>query len=103
MGSPYSVHKQVNRIHVVKSVTGFARIRDLICRSMGHTYESIMEFECGPEWVVLNDLLQAYDEALTSRSRVLVFLEARYEWTGWEKFQRVIVFDFTSKVKDSSE
>lgn len=100
MGSPYFVHKQVNRIHVVKSQIGFERIRDLISSSMG--YNSLTKVnEFSPEWVVLNDLLQAYQEAEASRSRSLIFLEARYDWLGWEKFQRVIVFDFTSKGRSS--
>lgn len=96
MGSPYFVHKQVNRIHVVKSHIGFERILDVILRSMNTTLSTVKVEMQGPEWVVFNDLLQAYAEALNSRSRVLVFLEARYEWRGWEKFQRVVVFDFTS-------
>lgn len=96
MGSPYSVHKQINRIHVVKSNQGFVRTLDIVLRSMGTSSTAVKAEKQGPEWVVYNDLLQAYTEAQNSRSRTLVFLEARYAWRGWEQFQRVIVFDFTS-------
>lgn len=92
MGSPYHVHTQVNRIHVVTSSAGFERIRQIVIRNMGGVVN-----EYSPEWRVLNDLQSAYTEAMSSRSRSLVFLEARYEWQGWEKFQRVIVFDFSGK------
>jgi len=107
MGSPYFVHKHVNRTHVVRSFDGFNKILEVIARSMGTTTSTVIEALCldnwSPEGVVFNDLLQAYNEACSSRSRVTLFLEARYEWTGWEKFQRVIVFDFSGKVGYFSE
>lgn len=98
MGSPYFVHKQVNRTHVVRSFTGFERILEVVARSMGSSTFTILHSDCGPEKVVFDDLLEAYNQACSSRSRIVVFLEARYEWKGWDLFQRVIVFDFSGKV-----
>lgn len=97
MGSPYVVHKQVNRIHVVKSAVGFERILSVLLRSMSDTLSIYTIDTCSPEWFVLNDVTSAFFEAMDSNSRALTFLGARYDWRGWEKFQRVIVFDFTGK------
>lgn len=96
MGSPYFVHAHVHRVHVVKTTIGFERILLVVRRSMGLA-DSTKVDEHSPEWVVLRDLLLSYQRALSSHSRVVVYLEARYEWRGWEKFQRVIVFDFSNK------
>jgi hypothetical protein len=97
MGSPYFVHQQVNRIHVVRSARGLERVLAIVAKSMGLSdWRTLKE---GPEQVVIHDLLRANDIALYSESRSCVFLEARYEWTGWEKFQRVIVFDYSSAVR----
>lgn len=97
MGSPYFAHKQVNRIHVVKTFSGFKKILSIIAASMGSTTSAVIADRYSPEWVIFSDLLGAYNDAARSNSRTLLFLEARYEWTGWEKFQRVIVFDFSGK------
>lgn len=65
---------------------------------MGRDFLAITAEEgSSPEWVVLDNLRSAFHEAQSNRSRVVVFLEARYEWTGWEKFQRVVIFDFSGK------
>lgn len=64
---------------------------------MGRATSAVIADRYSPEWVIFNDLLLAYNEAVTGKSRTLVFLEARYEWTGWEKFQRVVIFDFAGK------
>lgn len=93
MGSPYFVHQQINRVHVVRSVVGLNRIVNVVKRSMGCDVVSAGS----PEWVVLNDIYSAFRSALASSSRSVVFLESRYEWRGWEKFQRVIIFDFSGK------
>lgn len=98
MGSPYYVHKQVNRIHVVRSFRGFEKILELVARSMGTNLYSVLRGGVGSERVVLDDLLDAYNKANSSRSRSIVYLEARYDWLGWEKFPRVIIFDFSGKV-----
>lgn len=102
MGSPYFVHKQANRIHVVRTVVGFQRILKTVMRSMGmhDDLSTIKSRECSPEYRVLEDLYLAYQEAAKSCSRNVVFLESRYEWTGWEKFQRVIIFDFSGERKE---
>lgn len=96
MGSPYFVHRQVNRIHVVKTVGGLARVLTLVQRSMGmkiiDTNINLVD-RCCPEWVVIRDVLLGYREAFLTNSRQTIFLEARYEWTGWEKFQRVLILD----------
>lgn len=99
MGSPYFVHKQVNRIHVAKTPEGFERILKVICHSMGFDITAVTAETCWPEWVVLNDLYSAEREAANTSSRVVVFLEARYEWTGWKKFQRVVIIDYSGKAK----
>jgi hypothetical protein len=52
-------------------------------------------YEDGPEWRVLRDIYSNYRIAWLNNQRSMVFLEARYEWTGWEKFQRVVIFDFS--------
>jgi len=101
MGSPYFAHKQVNRIHVVRSFSGFKRILSTIARSMDKTTSAVIADRYSPEWVIFSDLLSAYNGAARSNSRTLLFLEARYEWTGWEKFQRVVVFDFSGKHSSS--
>lgn len=100
MGSPYFVHKQVNRIHVVRTSRGFERILEVIARSMGRDLSTVKVDRYSPEWVVYDNLRSAFDEASGTKSRVAVFLEARYEWRGWEKFQRVVIFDFSGKEKD---
>lgn len=110
MGSPYFVHQQADAIHVVRSMEGFFRILNVVTTSMGlldpdiHSFEDldrVMSFlRNDPEWVVLNDLLSAYTTSRENRERRIVFLEARYEWRGWEKFQRVIIFDRTKKLGD---
>lgn len=96
MGSPYFVHRQVNRIHVVKTAAGLERVLSLVQRSMGvkiiDTRINLVD-RCCPEWVVIRDVLLAYREAFMTHSRQVIFLEARYEWTGWEKFQRVLILD----------
>lgn len=97
MGSPYSVHRQVNRIHVVKSVASLNKILFTVMRTMGvRSFDAPMHdlvAQWSPEWACLRDILLAYRESYTTNSRQTIFLEARYEWTGWEKFQRVIIFD----------
>lgn len=91
MGSPYQVHTHVNRTHVVKSSKGFLRIAKILIQSMGVTSVSVYS----PEYRALVDVIKAYNKSAKFNQRVCVFLEARYEWTGWEKFQRVIIFDFS--------
>lgn len=97
MGSPYSVHRQVNRIHVVKSVAGLNKILFTVMNTMGvqSTGEPMHDLvaQWCPEWVCLRDILLAYRESYHTNSRQTIFLEARYEWKGWKKFQRVIIFD----------
>lgn len=95
MGSPYSVHRHVNRIHVVKTAAGLGRVLAIVQNSMGlkTVGNHINLLNEGPEWRVIRDMLVAYREAYFTHSRQVVFLEARYEWTGWEKFQRVVIFD----------
>jgi len=51
--------------------------------------------EHSPEWCVVRDIYSNYRKAWFNNQRVMVFLEARYEWTGWEKFQRVLIIDFS--------
>lgn len=96
MGSPYLVHSQVSRIHVVKTLRGFKSVLNIVAKSMnsGHVryFNPDMDSSC-PEWVVFRDILLAYRDAFLNSSRSVVFVEARYEWDGWENFQRVIVID----------
>lgn len=97
MGSPYSVHRQVNRIHVIKSVASLNKVLFTVMRTMGiRSFEAPMHDQVeqwSPEWVCLRDILLAYRDSYQTNSRQTIFLEARYEWKGWEKFQRVIIFD----------
>lgn len=97
MGSPYFVHKQANRIHVIKTYVGLKRVLPIVLRSMGDVAllraDSLKADQCSPEWVVIRDVLIAYRESFMTNSRAVIFLEARYEWLGWDKFQRVIVLD----------
>lgn len=102
MGSPYFVHQQANRVHVVRSTTGFERIWKVIANSMNVSHLITEDLIDSPEGVVYGSLREAYSNAIFSKSRVVVFLESRYEWHGWEKFQRVIIFDFSGKKKDQS-
>lgn len=97
MGSPYFVHKQANRVHVVRSYRGFNKLLDTICHTFedGRTLDIVSQDYCSPEWRVLHDLYSSFRDAWLTNSRQVVFLEARYEWSGWEKFQRIIVFDFS--------
>ncbi len=96
MGSPYFVHKHTNAVHVVRTIRGFERILEVVATSMGiRNADSVSEYSA--EWITLRDLRDMFASAWETRSRQVVFLEARYEWHGWEKFQRVIVFDFTQK------
>lgn len=103
MGSPYFVHKAVNNVNVIKTEKGFFRLLDQVCGTMsldrrfGKTSEVVefIEDNTGPETVVLDELFTEFLSAITSRKRSVLFLESRYEWHGWEKFQRAIVFDFT--------
>lgn len=44
-------------------------------------------------WVVLRGYLSAYLQSNAMRSRIVLALEARYEWRGFEKFECVVVFD----------
>lgn len=96
MGSPYFVHKQINRIHVIKTLVGLGRVLPIVVRSMGKrslaNHINLVD-ERSPEWVVLRDVLNAYRESFHTNSRAVIFLEARYEWTNWDKFQRVLVLD----------
>lgn len=98
MGSPYFVHQQANRIHVVRSDVGFNRILGVIVKSMGMPDINHVS-DYSPEYRVIQDITQSYTAARESNSRSVVFLESRYEWLGWEKFQRVIIFDFSGKKK----
>jgi hypothetical protein len=96
MGSPYFVHKQANRIHVIKTASGLARILNTVQNTMGvRSIDNLINLvdDCSPEWVVIRDILLAYRSSFHTNSRQVIFLEARYEWTGWEKFQRVIIID----------
>lgn len=107
MGSPYHVHTFNNNISVVRSEKGFAKILNQVFGTMGKIvsfsnildvlthHRELQENGGGPEWAVLHKLLGDLHRAVKGSKRVVVFLEARYEWHGWEKFQRVIVLDFT--------
>lgn len=55
---------------------------------------SVLDYS--PEYRVLNDLYSTFQLCLSKRCRKVVTLEARYDWSGYEKFGRTIVFDFTS-------
>lgn len=66
---------------------------------MGKTTSAVKADRYSPEWVIYDQLCTAYQDAYGTKSRTLLFLEARYEWTGWEKFQRVVVFDFSGSGK----
>lgn len=95
MGSPYFVHAQSNDVHVVRTARGFERILKIVCQTMGYQRNGRSDFSdpmC-PEEVVLRDLSMNFLLSQSERRRIVLFLEARYEWTGWKKFQRVIVFD----------
>lgn len=99
MGSPYLVHTQVNRIHVIRTQAGFTKVCRIVARTMGiHDSYDLLDLE-GPEAVVMNGLREAFTDAFLNNRRVVLFLEARYEWTNWEKFQRVIVLDLTKKTE----
>lgn len=50
-------------------------------------------YDC--ETQLFRDIMDKASEAIKNRSRTCLFLEPRYEWTGWEKFQTAIVLDFT--------
>lgn len=96
MGSPYFVHRQANRVHVIKTAVGLSRVLDIVLKTMypHRMTTAIDSVDDGcPEWVVLRDILKAYRASFHTNSREVIFLEARYEWTGWEKFQRVIIID----------
>lgn len=99
MGSPYYVHQQANRVHVVRTLVGFERIWKVIANTMNVSHLNTEDLVGSPEGEVHENLCVAYADAVSSRSRVVVFLESRYEWNGWEKFQRVIIFDFSGKVE----
>lgn len=103
MGSPYFVHTQTSRVHVTKTSRGFFRILKTVLHSMGHgdfdEFMSKYENIHSPEWRSLRDIVDAGCRAASERKRAVLYLEARYEWTGWEKFQRVIVIDFSGAVE----
>lgn len=105
MGSPYHVHSY-GTVHVVKTERGFLAIAKIVLSSAGikcsiTSFNSLTDLRCllnelaGGDYGLLHDLLLGFDTAVFQRSRLALFLEARYEWKGWEKFQRSIVFDFT--------
>lgn len=96
MGSPYFVHAHVNSVHVVRTSRGFERILEIVRTSMG-VPKSTAENECTPEYGVLRSLRESYTQASSEKLRVVVFLEARYDWRDWEKFQRVIILDFSGE------
>jgi len=89
------MHRHVNRIHVIKTPAGLERVLAVVQNTMGlkNVGNHINLVNEGPEWCIIRDILLAYQEAIETHSRQAIFLEARYEWTGWEKFQRVIILD----------
>lgn len=107
MGSPYFVHTITQNVSVVRTERGFLRILDPVLGTMGifdrsltyslESFRAGLLYIDGPAYTALADLLQSYDDAVSASARTVAFLEARYEWHGWEKFQRVIVFDFTKR------
>lgn len=109
MGSPYFVHTTSQNISVIRTEVGFLRTLPSILGTLGvwdcldfssvRTVELSLSLIDGPAYVVLVDLIQAFKTASQQSKRTVVFLGARYEFRGWEKFQRVIVFDMTKSTK----
>lgn len=99
MGSPYHVHSHIT-VSTVRSIRGFNRVVDLVRNTMGVPEGVQLTSLVGsPEYRVLTELHQTLFDCLRERSRKVVFLEARYYWTGWEKFQRAIIVDFSHDVR----
>lgn len=119
MGSPYVVHQPVGNVNVVRTERGFIRLFNQVCTSAG--YPGVVNVESashldylfgeqsnlynlyGSLMPVLRSLLDTFLKAQADQSRVVLFLGVKYEWTGWEKFQRAIVFDLTKQTKTGSQ
>lgn len=117
MGSPYFVHKIVGNVNVVRTERGFVRLFNQVCtsagypgvnvESLGHLYylfdDESEGLDYGSLMPVLRSLVYTFQTAQADQSRVVLFLGAGYEWTGWEKFQRAVVFDLTKQTKKGSQ
>lgn len=107
MGSPYFVHTVTQNVSVVRTERGFLRILESVLGTMGiwecadmsslASFRSVLRIVDGPANEALESLLQSFYDAQNASARTVVFLGACYEWRGSDKFQRVIVFDFTKK------
>lgn len=115
MGSPYAVLRS-DRVSVIRTLRGFKqaliRIDGIIDGRLASRIELCSDFAALlelTEWFMDNsgsaearlmfDLVYEAADALKARQRRVLFLEARYSWTGWEKFQSAIVLDFSGKTE----
>jgi len=119
MGSPYAVMRS-DRVSVVRTYRGFtkviARLDNIIhgrfapflasCtdfESLRATAELFMDEVGSAEARLIYELTYEASNAAKLRTREVLFLEARYEWTGWERFQSAVVLDFSGKIEPTEE
>lgn len=117
MGSPYAVLSS-DRVSVIRTFVGFVKT----LRRINHIIDGPFDTALGQatDFDMLYRHIEAYCLAVGSaearlmlnlteeaafafnmRQRRVLFLEARYVWTGWEKFQSAIVLDFSGKLSRS--
>lgn len=103
MGSPY-IFSTISTISTIRSLRGYRRVLDLVKKTMDYkgslqvSPDGTWNIET-PEDVVIMQLSQEVIRSILKRDRRIVTLQAKYEWLGWEKFQRSIVIDFTHPVR----
>lgn len=107
MGSPYIV-STISTISTIRSLRGYCRVLDLIKRTMGYAGSPNVNPDgtwdiVTPEDVVIMQLSQEMICSVLKRDRRIITLQARYDWQGWEKFQRGIILDFTHPIRDDEK
>lgn len=108
MGSPYHVH-EFDRVHVIRTARGFSNLLSVLVKrvapelstqSLEVVFTETSRIWDGPEGPLFNSIFSCFGRAILHKRRTALFLEARYEWKGWEEFQRSIIFDFSGEDRE---